>query len=282
MKTLLIVLLIVSIVLTILMFIKNKKKAKFIAVIPLLLIIALYSIKYIPSGIKSRIFPEYLGSEIKIDNSSLQYLNDDFNSDSLNADWVPLNIEIIDMALSNGQLIMTPKVESVWWMKDHGPMIYKMAEGDFSFSTKVQTRKASDTSRYPDKVWQFGGLILRDPASENTQRGENYVFIVVGYRGSKLQVEVKSTLSGKSDVIGIDWPTGDAEVRITRRGKFFTLMARKSSSDDWQVMETYERADLPQKLQAGIIVYSFSYNKGIIDLTARFDEIKFWKSQIDF
>jgi hypothetical protein len=190
-------------------------------------------------------------------------------------------MEMVDMTISNGQIILTPKVESVWWMKQNGPMISKMAEGDFSFSTKVQTRKASDTTSYPDKVWQFGGIILRDPASEKPEQGENYVFIVVGYRGSKLQVEVKSTVSDKSDVIGVDWPTGDAEVRITRKGNFIYCMARKNSAEQWQIMETYERPDLPQQLQAGIIVYSYSYEKGVVDLTARFDEIKFWKSEFD-
>ena len=92
---------------------------------------------------------------------------------------------------------------------------------------------------------------------------------------------MKSTLSGKSDVSGIDWTTGDAEVRISRKENFFYMMARNNSSEEWQIMETYERSDLPKQLQAGIIVYSYSYEKGVVDLTARFDEIKFWKSEFD-
>lgn len=281
MKSLLIILLVVSIIFSFYLLLKKGKSAKYFVVLSVLLMVALYSIRFIPQGIKARIFPEFLGVENFQQENPLSHLNDDFNSDSLNTEWIKYNTDMIDLNLSSGKLIMTPKVESVWWMKDRGPMIYKMIEGDFSFSTKVETRKASDTSSYPDKLWQFGGIMLRDPASEDEAKGENYVFIVAGYRGSKLQVEVKSTKDDKSDVIGIDWTSGDADVRISRKGNLFYMMARKNSTEEWQIMETYERPDLPEKLQAAIIVYSFSYNKGVGDLTARFDEIKFWKSDFD-
>jgi regulation of enolase protein 1 (concanavalin A-like superfamily) len=282
MKTILIILIVVSIVITVFLFTKKKKSAKYFLMLSVLMLISFYAIRFIPPGIKARIFPEYLDTETISNDKSLEFMNDDFNSDSLNADWKIFNADMIDMKLSGSQLVLTPKIESVWWMKDNGPLIYKMAEGDFSFSTKVKTRKASDTTNYPDKEWQFGGIMLRDSASENTERGENYVFIVVGYRGSKLQVEVKSTQKNKSDVIGINWQTGDAEVRISRKGNLFYMMARKDPSEEWQVMETYNRPDLPKQLQAGIIVYSYSYGRGVFDLTARFDEIKFWKSEFEF
>ncbi|QQS34944.1 MAG: hypothetical protein IPM56_11810 [Ignavibacteriales bacterium] len=282
MRSVLIILLAVSIIFSFYLLLKKGKSAKYFIVMSALLMVALYSIRYIPQGIKARIFPEYLGVENFSQENPLSYLNDDFNSDSLSTEWTKFNDDMLDMNQAGGKLILTPNIESVWWMKDQGPMFYKNVEGDFSFSTKVETRKASDTTSYPDKLWQFGGIILRAPSSDEESKGENYVFIVVGYRGSKLQVEVKSTKDDKSDVIGIDWPTGDAEVRISRKDNLFYMMARKNSAEEWQVMETYERPDLPAKLQAGIIVYSFSYNKGVGDLTARFDEIKFWKSDFDF
>lgn len=286
MKILLIISLVVTIALTIFLFIKKSNKAKYFLIVSLFLLAANFFFRFIPphikEEIKARIYSEYLNNENVLSDNSLLHLNDDFNSDSLSTDWIPYNSNMVNITISSGKLILTPNVESVWWLKERGPMIYKMINGDFSLSTKVQTRKASDTTQYPDKEWQFGGVMLRDPTSENPERGENYVFIVIGYRGSLLEVEVKSTLSGNSDVTGISWPNGDAELRISRKGNLFYMMARKNSTQKWQVMKIYERPDLPDELQAAIIVYSFSNYKGIVDFVARFDEIKFWKSTFEF
>lgn len=286
MKLLLIILLVVNIALTIYLLLIRNNKVKYFLLFSLLLLFAITLIKilppYIKDEIKARIFSEYISSENVLTDDSLLYLNDDFSSDSLSTEWITYNGNMVNISISSGQLIMAPNVESVWWLKERGPMIYKMINGDFSLSTKVQTRKASDTTQYPDKEWQLGGIMLRDPDSENPERGENYVFIVVGYRGTLLQVEVKSTFLGKSEVIGISWPHGDAELRISRKGSLFYMMARKNSTQKWQVIKIYERPDLPNELQAGLIVYSFSNFKGAVDFIARFDKVEFWRSVFEF
>ena len=134
-------------------------------------------------------------------------------------------------------------------------------------------RQRSQPGLPPDREWQFAGVILRDPRGDAWLSRENYVFNVLGHRGSKLQVETKSTRQGQSRVDAWDWPDGDAQLNITRRGDRFSMAIRPTATDDWQTLISYERADLPARLQLGLIVYAYSEGRGIVDMQARFGEL---------
>jgi hypothetical protein len=103
---------------------------------------------------------------------------------------------------------------------------------------------------------------------------ENYVFNVIGNRGSNgIQVETKSTQNGWSSVQGTDWNTADVELKIKRTGALFSLFARSLEDVDWQLIQEYQRSDLPEVLQLGVIVYSYSRGKGIVDLDVSFKDL---------
>ena len=152
-------------------------------------------------------------------------------------------------------------------------MLYVPVEGDIEFTATVRARKASDFGSWPDMEWQFAGIMLRAPESDGFLAMENYVFIVVGHRGSRLQVEYKSTVDGDSEVHAIDWPTGDADLRLVRQGDDFEVLARGVGAEQWISLHEFGRPDLPAVLQAGLIVYAFSEGRGRHDLQARFNEI---------
>ncbi len=199
---------------------------------------------------------------------------ENFDDANMERAWKWHRPELVAISYSNKGVVIASKAESVWYQNRHGPMLYRYFEGDGSVSVTVKTRKTSDGANFPDTQWQFGGLIFRNPASAAWFAKENYVFNVVGYRHSALQVEIKSTSEGYSDVSAFDWPTGDAELGIRRRGAVFTLKARPIGSDDWQTIGEYSRPDLPSLLQVGIIVYSYSEGRGIYDLSVEFDNLE--------
>lgn len=188
-------------------------------------------------------------------------------------DWQRFQPELVDASPAGASVAMTPLSESVWWKNQRGPMFYRYLQGDADITLAVRTRKRSDDTVPPDMEWQFGGVILRDPAGDAFMSRENYVFSVVGHRGRRLQLETKSTVEGHSQVDAWDWDSGDAELRIERRGNTFTMSARARSGDPWRQLTQYERADLPQLLQLGLIVYAHSEGRGRHDLRVHFDQL---------
>ena len=189
----------------------------------------------------------------------------------LDAQWRWFQPELTAVDRVDGALSMTPGTESVWWLNQRGPLVYRYLDGDGVVTTAVRVRKRSDNALPPDMEWQFGGIILRDPRGDAWFSLENYVFNVVGHRGRNLQVETKTTLDGHSRVDAWDWRSGDAELRIVRRGALFELAARPDAVSPWQPLISYERKDLPSLLQVGLIVYAYSEGRGRYDVQVFFD-----------
>lgn len=196
-----------------------------------------------------------------------------FDSGTPASGWEWINTETVDVYGQSGFLRVDAVSESVWWMNRRGPFFYKAVDGDVDVRTEVKVRKKSDSTSAPDKEWQFAGIMMRDPRGSLRFSLENYVFIVVGHRGSRLQVEFKSTVDGYSDVDAVDWPSGDAELRITRRGSVFDLFAKEKSEVEWVKVASYTRDDLPGVLETGVVVYAFSEGRQSHDLTATFEQL---------
>lgn len=191
-----------------------------------------------------------------------------------NTDWKWFQPELVSVSEDQGSMTWVATQENVWWMNWRGPYLFSHVIGDIDISIRVETRKVSDPTAYPDRDFQFAGLMLRDPKSDKWLTNENYVFNVIGYRGEGLQVETKSTVEGWSDVSGYDWETGDAWLRLVRQGAHFRLFAKSLAEDQWRLMSEYHRPDLPETLQLGFIAYAFSYWNGRHDLSARFSELQ--------
>ncbi len=164
--------------------------------------------------------------------------------------------------------------ESVWWKNWRGPMLYSYVKGDVDVQITVNAHKASNPECSLDRAYQFGGIILRDPLSNHSMSSENYVFNVVGHRGGNgFQVETKSTMHGWSIVQGHDWKNGNGELRIRREGSTFELFARKIDTNNWDQLAIFNRPDLPEVLEIGIIAYAYDHGSGYSDLKATFSNL---------
>lgn len=190
---------------------------------------------------------------------------EDFIRAPLSDEWQLRNESMMQWHLREGALVARTTQECVWWHNAQAPLFAQVVEGDFDLTAGVRTRKASDAASFPDSNWQFGGIMLRDPSGDAWFSRESYVFNVVGYRGSGLQIETKSTRQAVSEIRSVDWSSGDAELRIRRRGDRFTMLARTDEMQ-WQIVAEYIRQDLPSRLQAGLILYSASAGTGYHDL----------------
>jgi len=193
--------------------------------------------------------------------------------DEVKPQWKVYNGHLADIRHEGNSFSFSPKEESIWWRRSKGLLVYRYAEGDFFFSSLVRTRKNSDTLKYPDDAWQFGGIMLRDPSAEQSQ--ESYILIAVGSMDSALMIEIKSTIQGVTTKSNFRWLSGDAELMIQREAGVFGMCVRPyGTAARWTRLTTYYRPDLPVKLQAGIMAYAFSYGRNVHDMTAYFDDVK--------
>ena len=191
----------------------------------------------------------------------------------LGPEWKWLHRDQVGLEPRSDNFSMYATAESVWFLNAQGPLVYRHLDGDGTISASVKVRKRSAPNETPDIEWQFAGLLVRNPAGDAWMSLENYVFNVIGFCCGELQVETKSTREGLSEVHSFRWDSGDAELSIQRSGARFTLRARRDAADAWRELISFERPDLPPRLQVGLIVYALSFGRGRYDLQANFDQI---------
>lgn len=191
----------------------------------------------------------------------------------LEPEWKWVHPELVGLESRRDSFSMFAKAESVWFLNSQGPMVYRHLVGNAKVVVSVKARKHSDHAASPDMEWQFAGIMLRDPAGGAWMSRENYVFNVVGYCCGELQVETKSTVNGKSQIHSKKLNGSDADLMIERKGSKFMLRVRTDAVYPWQDLITFDRPDLPLRLQIGLIVYAHSEGRGRHDLQASFSGI---------
>ena len=201
-------------------------------------------------------------------------LDDEFNGNAVDSAWTVLNAQMVASTVSGGVLRMTPNRNCVWFHADEGPGLVKLVTGDFKVTANVRARRASNPAMPAPGIFQFAGLIARDPAGSSGH--ENYVFTVMGERGGWLTNETKNTIQSSSDVHGPNEgrTNADAELRICRIGQVFRLYNRPPAGGSWKLESTYDRAGapLPQTLEVGPIAYTYTNSP---DLVGEFDYVRF-------
>jgi hypothetical protein len=183
-----------------------------------------------------------------------------------------VNRDRVEVAGGDGELSLTLTAPALWFNDSTGVLAFKPVTGDFTVTATVRTQKASNPSEPPAPAIRLGGLMARDPASDATHV-QNYVHIVAGNGPSGvLAIENKTTVNGNSVYEAPEWPSPDAELRICRAGSTFNLYKRPVGSGTWQLAASYDRPDLPDRLQVGADVYSPNTPP---DLRVRWDDLTY-------
>lgn len=212
------------------------------------------------------------------DLGDLSVLNDEFNDASTIADWQLLTevegwdaqpFETYDIDQTNpGSLTIAPHT-STWYQDYQGDLAFKEVTGDFSVTTQVTITDrddigGSDLDDIPGDSWfSLAGVMLRTPrdisdaATEWTPGGANFVFLSLGhgYDGA-MSLESKTTQNSVSNLELISVGATNAELRIVREGAAITTLYRLEGDVEWQVAANFNRPDMPETLQVGLLSYS--------------------------
>jgi len=239
----------------------------------------------------------------------LMPLSDEFNDPSSLSDWSRVyesegwgadQMQSMDIgATREGHLTLVPRTSS-WYRDWRGILMYKLVQGDFVATMKVEPRNRAINGA-PNSAYSLAGIMARAPRDNVTQPsewargGENYIFLSLGTANDpgNYQFEVKTTRNSSSS-LDIDAGAPSALIQIARIGDVF-LVLRKLEGADWEVHRRYEREDLPETLQIGITVYTdwgtvelmdpFEHNQTVIagnnpDLNAAVDYFRFRRPRI--
>lgn len=202
---------------------------------------------------------------------ALADLSDSFEGSILSSDWLVYRPEVLGIDVKSGALSLRLTQQALWFNGNRGPLVYKFVSGNFKVTSRVHVRKASNPAANPTTPVHLAGLMARNPQGEIVGANENYVFIVAGFDEVDLSVETKSTLESVSSYEGPAWASADAELRLCRVGNTFYMYKRMIGAATFTLAKTYDRPDVPAKLQVGMNVYSATTP----DLMAGFDEITF-------
>jgi hypothetical protein len=182
-----------------------------------------------------------------------------------------VNGDRVDVSTHGSTLTLTLEAPALWFNDSTGVLAFKPTSGNFSVTATVHAQ-ASSSSDPPAPSIRLGGLMARDPASDATQM-QNYVHIVAGNGpAGVLAIEHKTTTNGNSVYEAPEWPSSDAQLRICRVGSTFNLYKRPVGARSWQLAASYDRPDLPDRLQVGADIYSPNAPP---DLRVRWDELTF-------
>jgi len=215
----------------------------------------------------------------------LSVLNDEFEDGATLSDWARIHevegwnadhASIWDIdATQSGRMVIEPHTTS-WYQDYRGILAFKEVSGDFAITSQVYVtdRDLLDDNEVPFPSYSLAGLMIRRPRAitnpavdwspgdmviGNPPNGENYVFLSIGQAdnvgGSEFQFEVKNTRNSNSQLQISPAPGNLITIQLIRIGDS-VLTLYQEPGEDWVVHRRYDRADLPETLQVGMVAYT--------------------------
>jgi hypothetical protein len=183
------------------------------------------------------------------------------------------------LAVEDGRLRLRPTA-SGWYAGYMGPMLFKRVAGDFAIETSVRAASLSSTDTAPTQLFNAGGLIVRDPGSVNG--AQNWITHNVGRQQPEVGTEGKDTRDSASHLELVDG-VHHGTLRICRIGSTFILARRLDNEGDLREMHRFERPDLPETLQVGMMANGWNSadehpdTSVAPDVEVSFDYVRFWR-----
>ncbi|MEM7604007.1 MAG: hypothetical protein AAF411_01520 [Myxococcota bacterium] len=208
-----------------------------------------------------------LGVDIVVDavadgSATSLVFDDDFEDDSLD-DWLRLHVvegraaqyTLLDVnSTVPGALVIEPTRTPGWFENGDAPLIYREVNGNFAIEANVEAFAAGGVGR-PSSNFNSVGVMVREPADPVS--AENHVMVNLGRQNSSgIGSESKNTTDGRSR---LTTAAGEAagHVLLCRVGPTLRTYVRYVGMP-WVLLQEYERPDLPDALQAGMVANGFS------------------------
>lgn len=195
-----------------------------------------------------------------------------------------------------------------WYQDRKGPMVYHEITGDFVVRAHVRVGTTASMTDVPSGTFNAGGFVLRDPSSSDPLRqpdvgDERWMMFNIGMQAWSSASELKTTFpdgpdagaESGSSIFLTHTPALSAWLVACRAGDRFSFWRRVDGQPDWEevtaqgqdlynnqvplvgpdfMTEGFERPDLPETLQVGLIAGRWSDGAGA-PVRVAFDEVWF-------
>lgn len=163
--------------------------------------------------------------------------------------WQLLNRKFFVAYKQNEQVLLTPTMKSAWDNESTGPFLYKDTTGNIKLSCHLQLVKASDAAQEPDKGFQQGGLMIRNPNAPE----QNYVFLALGTGGNpKAKVFFKKTENGKSKTLVNGVKNFSGQLLLEKSNDMVKAFLKPDGNEGWEQIGEYKAPWLTQNIQVGL------------------------------
>jgi hypothetical protein len=216
--------------------------------------------------------------------------DDEFDDPSTLTNWQRLHelegdgppYELLDIDETTAEQLTVIPFAGGWYADFDGTFLFKMMSGDFVVETSVAANRRGQDGGPPERLYNSAGLMARDPSS--TDGRENWVIHNVGRQSMEVGVatEGKTTVDSQSTLM-LTPGTWSGRLRLCRVGDRFVLARRLSDETEWTQTQAYERPDMPDQIQLGMMVNGWNSNGGSPDfdldpdVVATFDYIRLWR-----
>lgn len=213
------------------------------------------------------------------------FIADEFDDATTLGQWtllhqqqqVPARHSLLDIDQTRaGHLVIEPTANNGWFEDDKGPLLFQLVTGDFVARTYVRAANRNSPSNPPTAQFNSTGFVARDPASV-VGGSENWLMYNVGYQDTFGGSEGKTTVNSASTLFIIAGAT-EGELILCRRGSTFRMIRRLAGEPALNETNVFNRPDLPQTLQLGLIANGYTANP---DLRAEFDWVRIAVPQSD-
>lgn len=246
-------------------------------------------------------------STMKAQDNDLATLNDEFDHASSIKEWTahhetegwPDFTHKQEIRETESVFYIEPKTTG-WYGNFHrGPFHYKEVTGNFTLITRIKVTGLNTPS--PRRGFSLAGLMVRAPRPQNVSKHakghENWMFLSTGSakKKGKPEFESKNTVNGKSKLKVLPARNGWVELALSRVDSTFYQLYRYEGTQEWKLLRTITRPDMPETLQAGMLAYTdfwpllkwFIFGsakkfntqplEGKPDLIARYDYVRFYR-----
>ncbi len=180
--------------------------------------------------------------------------------DTVAGRWTRFAPQLLHVYRLKDTLCLRPLMKARWRDEAKAGMLRQTVTGDFQLIARIELQGAENPEKLPQRGWQQGGLLIRNPRDSNAQ---NHLMLGFGTAGNpKFKLLQQSTEAGKSALYmdKTDYP--NVHLKIIRQGARFEFWTRSPGQDSWQLLRHFDRPDFPKKLEVGPTAFAWFPGNG--------------------
>jgi hypothetical protein len=236
-------------------------------------------------------------------------LSDEFNHEQTLADWkqhseleiYPSQVDVLNINQTiPGSLYLIPH-SATWYGDYRGVFLFKEITGDFIVNTRFKIT-GKHTAR-PTGSFELAGLMVRAPRNSTMEtwepNQENWLYLSKGTSMETDKIILDSKTNVNSQFVYEETLSNDdwVHIKIIRINHTYLQFYKYDDQDQWTFLKRYDRPDLPNTLQIGMIALAdtaktfgmdpkefnitvFNNETSTADLIVQFDYVRFQRPQI--